>query len=132
ENSTPLSNFVEVVAILAISAGLAYTFGRLVGDTRQGWALWAAMTVLFVAGLALALPAEQAGNPLLTRVGVDQHASALQAGGNLEGTEVRVGIANSVLWAVATTDASNGSVNSMHDSYSSLGGLVPLINIQLG
>jgi potassium-transporting ATPase potassium-binding subunit len=132
ENPTPLTNFVEVVAILAISSGLAYTFGRMVGDTRQGWALWAAMTVLFVAGLALALPSEQAGNPLLTGLGVDQRASALQAGGNLEGKETRFGIANSVLWAVATTDASNGSVNSMHDSYTPLGGLVPLIDIQLG
>src|SRR5204862_7889223 len=98
ENPTPLSNVVEVVAILAISSGLAYTFGRIVGDTRQGWALWAAMTVLFVAGLALALPSEQAGNPILTRLGVDQQASALQAGGNFEGKETRFGIANSVLW----------------------------------
>src|SRR5262245_14873306 len=132
ENPTPLSNFLETVAILAISAGLAYTFGRMVGDTRQGWALWAAMAVLMVAGVALALPSEQAGNPLLGQLGVDQQASALQAGGNFEGKEVRNGIASSVLWAVTTTDASNGSVNSMHDSYTPLGGLVPLINIQLG
>ncbi|HEY3108162.1 MAG TPA: potassium-transporting ATPase subunit KdpA [Chloroflexota bacterium] len=132
ENPNPLTDFVELVAILAISSGLAYTFGRMVGDTRQGWALWAAMAFLMVAGVIVAYPAEQAGNPILTGLGVDQQASALQSGGNFEGKEVRFGIANSALWAVTTTDASNGSVNSMHDSYTPLGGLVPLINIQLG
>ena len=132
ENPTPLSNFLEMFAILAISSGIVYTFGKMVGDTRQGWALWTAMAILLVAGIALALPSEQAGNPLLTQLGVDQTASALQAGGNFEGKEVRFGISASVLWAVATTDASNGSVNSMHDSYTPLGGLVPMLNIQLG
>jgi K+-transporting ATPase ATPase A chain len=132
ENPTPLSNFLELLSILAISSGLAYTFGKVVGDTRQGWALWAAMAVLMVAGLVVTYPAEQAGNPILSALGVDQRASALQAGGNFEGKEVRHGIASSALWAVWTTDASNGSVNSMHDSYTPLGGMVPLINMQLG
>ncbi len=132
ENPTPLSNFLEMLAILLIPAALCYTFGRMVGDTRQGWAVLAAMTVVFVALLVLAVAAEQAGNPILTRLGVDHRVSALQPGGNMEGKEVRFGIANSVLWATATTAASNGSVNSMHDSMTPLGGLVPLWQIQLG
>ncbi len=132
ENPTPLSNFFEMLAILLIPAALCYTFGKMAGDTRQGWAVLAAMTVIFVALLALCLGAEQAGNPEFTRRGVDQTASALQSGGNMEGKEVRFGIANSALWATATTAASNGSVNSMHDSYTPLGGLAPMLLIQLG
>jgi len=132
ENPTPLSNFVEVLSILLISAALCYTFGALVKDTRQGWAVLAAMTVVFVALLAVAAWAENRGNPVLAGLGVDQAASAAQPGGNMEGKEVRYGIANSVLWATATTAASNGSVNSMHDSYTPLGGLVPMWLMQLG
>jgi len=115
-----------------IPAALVYTYGKMVGDTRQGWALLAVMTFLFVAFLAVAVWAEQGGNPAFTPLGVDQQASDLQPGGNMEGKEMRFGIVNSAIWATATTDASNGSVNSMHDSYMPLGGLVPLFNIQLG
>jgi K+-transporting ATPase ATPase A chain len=132
ENPTPLSNFLELLAILLIPAALTYTFGRMVGDTRQGWAVLAAMVVVFVATLTLAVGAEQSGNPLLAKQGVDQTASATQAGGNMEGKETRFGIVNSVLWATATTAASNGSVNSMHDSFTPLGGLVPMWMMQLG
>jgi potassium-transporting ATPase potassium-binding subunit len=132
ENPTPLSNFVELMSILAISAGLTYTFGKMVGDTRQGWAVFAAMFILFAVGVAVIVPIEQGGNPLLSQMGVDQTLSNLQSGGNLEGKEVRYGISASGLWAVATTDASNGSVNSMHDSYLPMGGFVPMVNIQLG
>jgi K+-transporting ATPase ATPase A chain len=132
ENATPLSNFFEMLAILLISGGLCYTFGKMVGDTRQGWAVLAAMTVIFVALLALCVGAEQSGNHAFTKIGIDQNATALQAGGNMEGKEVRFGIANSALWATATTAASNGSVNSMHDSYTPLGGLVPMWLMQLG
>ncbi len=130
ENPTPLSNFLEVLAILLIPAALCYAAGRLVGDRRQGWALLAAMLVIFVPLLLATYAAEQAGNPLLA--GTDQAASALQAGGNMEGKEVRFGIANSALWAVATTAASNGSVNAMHGSFTPLGGLVPMWLMQLG
>jgi K+-transporting ATPase ATPase A chain len=132
ENATPLSNFFEMLAILLISAALCYTFGRMVGDTRQGWAVLAAMTLIFVPLLVLCVGSEQRGNPAFTPLGIDQTASELQAGGNMEGKEVRFGIANSALWATATTAASNGSVNSMHDSYTPLGGLVPLFMMQLG
>jgi potassium-transporting ATPase potassium-binding subunit len=132
ENPTPLSNFLEMLSILLIPAALVYTFGKMVGDTRQGWAILATMTILFVGMLGVAVWAEQSGNPALAALGVDQTASPLQSGGNMEGKEVRFGIANSALWATATTSASNGSVNSMHDSYIPLGGLVPLFNIQLG
>jgi K+-transporting ATPase ATPase A chain len=132
ENATPLSNFFEMLAILLISGGLCYTFGKMVGDTRQGWAVLAAMTIIFVALLALCVGAEQSGNPAFAKMGIDQNANALQAGGNMEGKEVRFGIANSALWATATTAASNGSVNSMHDSYTPLGGLVPMWLMQLG
>jgi K+-transporting ATPase ATPase A chain len=132
ENPTPLSNFLEVLSILLIGAALCTTFGRMVGDRRQGLALLAAMTALFVVLLFPCFAAEQAGNPRFAALGVDQAASALQAGGNMEGKEVRFGIANSALWATATTAASNGSVNSMHDSYTPLGGLVPLFLMQLG
>jgi K+-transporting ATPase ATPase A chain len=132
ENATPLSNFLELLAILVISAALCYTFGVMVGDTRQGWAILAAMTIVFVALLALCFSAEQGGNPKLAALGVDQTASAVQPGGNMEGKEARFGIANSALWATATTAASNGSVNSMHDSYTPLGGLTPMWLMQLG
>jgi K+-transporting ATPase ATPase A chain len=132
ENPTPLSNFAEMLSILLIPAALCCTFGRLVGDTRQGWALLAAMTIVFTVFLTVAVWAEQTGNPALSALGVDQTASAMQSGGNMEGKEVRFGIANSALWATATTAASNGSVNSMHDSYTPLGGLVPLLLIDLG
>ena len=132
ENPNAITNLIEMWAILVISAALTYTFGRMVGNTRQGWAIFAVMGVLFLAGLVVTYWAEGQGNPALAALHVDQTPSALQAGGNMEGKEVRFGIANSTLWAVATTDASNGSVNSMHDSYTPLGGLIPIINIQLG
>jgi K+-transporting ATPase ATPase A chain len=132
ENPTPLSNFFEMLAILVISAALCFTFGQMVGDTRQGWAVLAAMTAIFVVFLALCVWAEYQGNPRMTALGVDAVASTLQPGGNMEGKEVRFGVANSALWATATTAASNGSVNSMHDSFTPLGGLVPLFLIQLG
>jgi K+-transporting ATPase ATPase A chain len=132
ENATPFSNFLEVLAILVISGALCYTFGVMVKDTRQGWAVLAAMTIVLVATLTVCVTAEQAGNPILTKLGVDQQASALQSGGNMEGKEVRFGIANSALWATATTSASNGSVDSMHDSFTPLGGLVPMWMMQLG
>lgn len=132
ENPTPLSNTLELLAILLIPAALCYTFGKMVGDTRQGWAVLAAMTAIFVVLLVGAYAAEQSGNPQISALGVDQTASDLQAGGNMEGKETRFGIANSTLWAAATTAASNGSVNSMHDSYTPLGGLVPLWLMQLG
>ncbi len=130
ENPTPLTNFVELLAILVISSGLTYTFGKMVGDTRQGWALFAAMAALFLAGVFVCASAEQVGNPILGRLGVQTAPTQAQPGGNMEGKEVRFGIASSALWAIATTDASNGSVNSMHDSYTPLGGLIPLFNIQ--
>jgi K+-transporting ATPase ATPase A chain len=132
ENPTPLSNFLEVLAILLIPAALCYTFGRMVGDTRQGWALLFVMTIVFVALLAVCVTSEQAGNPALVQAHVDQEISAVQSGGNMEGKETRFGIVNSALWATATTAASNGSVNSMHDSYTPLGGLVPMWLMQLG
>jgi K+-transporting ATPase ATPase A chain len=132
ENPTPLSDFVEMLSILLIPAALTYTFGKIVGDTRQGWALLAAMTIIFVTLLSFSVSAEQSGNPKLAQLGVDQTASNLQPGGNMEGKEVRFGVVNSALWATATTAASNGSVNSMHDSYTPLGGLVPLVMMQFG
>jgi K+-transporting ATPase ATPase A chain len=132
ENPTPLSNFVEMISILLIAAALCYTYGKMVGDTRQGWALIAAMTIILVAFLGMAAWAEQNGNPAFTPMGIDQKASNLQPGGNMEGKEVRLGIANSVIWATTTTAASNGSVNSMHDSYMPLGGLVPLVMMHFG
>jgi len=131
ENPTPLSNFLEVLAILVISGALCHTFGVMVGDRRQGWAVLAAMTVILVGMLAVCVVAEQRGD-VFARQGVDHTAGALQAGGNMEGKEVRFGIANSALWATATTAASNGSVNAMHDSFTPIGGLVPLWMIQLG
>jgi K+-transporting ATPase ATPase A chain len=132
ENPTPLSNFLEMLAILLIPAALCYTFGAMVGDTRQGWAILAAMTLVFVALIFVTVPAEQSGNPALTSLGVDQSNTDQQAGGNMEGKEARFGIVNSGLWAVATTAASNGSVNSMHDSYTPIGGMVPMWLMQLG
>jgi K+-transporting ATPase ATPase A chain len=132
ENATPLSNFLECLAILLIPAALCYTFGKMVGDTRQGWAVLAAMTLIFVPLTFGAVYAEQRGNPALAAVGVDQSASPMQPGGNMEGKEARFGIATSALWATATTAASNGSVNSMHDSYTPLGGMIPMWLMQLG
>ncbi len=131
ENPTPLANFLELLAILQISAALCYTFGVMVGDTRQGWAVLSAMTVIFVALLVVCVVAEQNGH-VFVKQGVDHTASALQSGGNMEGKEVRFGITNSALWATATTSASNGSVNAMHDSFTPIGGLVPMWLIQLG
>jgi potassium-transporting ATPase potassium-binding subunit len=130
ENPTPFSNFFEMVLILAIPAGLTYTLGRMTGSQRHGWAVFAAMAVLFFAGVTITYWSESRGNPLL--VGADQRASTLQPGGNMEGKEVRFGIANSALFATVTTDASCGAVNGMHDSYTPLGGMVLLVNIMLG
>ena len=130
ENPTPFSNFFEMLLIFALPSGLTYTLGRMTGSRRHGWAVWAAMTVLFFAGVTTAYWAEAAGNPQFA--GVEQRASALHSGGNMEGKEVRFGIANSTLFATVTTDASCGAVNGMHDSYTPLGGMVPLINIMLG
>ncbi len=132
ENPTPFANFLAMLAIFIIPAGLCYTFGSMVGDTRQGWAILAAMTILFVGFLAVAEYAEQQGNPAFTAMGVDQMASVMQSGGNMEGKETRFGIVNSALFATITTAASCGAVNSMHDSFTPLGGLVPLAQIQLG
>jgi K+-transporting ATPase ATPase A chain len=132
ENPTPLSNFIQILSIFVIPAGLTYTFGKMVKDTRQGWAIFAAMSILFLAGVFVAYPSEQSGNPILTGLGIENHATASQSGGNMEGKEVRFGIANSALFATVTTDASCGAVNSMHDSFTPLGGLVPLVNIELG
>ena len=130
ENPNPLSNFFEIFSIFVIPAGLTYTLGRMTGSRRHGWAVFSAMTLLFFCGLLTAYSAEARGNPLLQ--GVDQSVSAAQAGGNMEGKEVRFGIANSALFATVTTDASCGAVNGVHDSFTPLGGLVPLANIMLG
>ncbi|HWO09662.1 MAG TPA: potassium-transporting ATPase subunit KdpA, partial [Polyangiaceae bacterium] len=132
ENPTALASFLELLAILLIPAALCHTFGKLVKDARQGWALLGAMLIIFVPLLVLCCAAEQAGNPVLHALGVDQVASALSPGGNMEGKEARFGIVGSALWATATTAASNGSVNAMHDSFTPLGGLAPLWLIQLG
>lgn len=132
ENPTAISNFFEVLAILLIASALCLTFGNMVGALRQGWALWAAMFVIFVPLIIACFAAEQSGNPRLDTLEVDQTASEVQAGGNMEGKEVRFGIANSTLWAAVTTAASNGCVNSMHDSFTPLGGLVPMWLMQLG
>jgi K+-transporting ATPase ATPase A chain len=132
ENPTPLSDFLEDLAILAIPASLLYTFGKMVGDTRQGWTLWAASVIVVIVGLAVAYVAEQGGNPLLAQFHVDQVASALQSGGNMEGKELRFGVPLSVLWAVTTTVTSCGAVNAMIDSFIPIAGMIPLINIQLG
>jgi potassium-transporting ATPase potassium-binding subunit len=130
ENPTPLSNFLEIVLIFAIPSGLTYTLGRMTGSERHGWAVWGAMAFLFLAGVFSVYWAESAGNPQLA--GIDQTASSTQPGGNMEGKEVRFGIANSALFATVTTDASCGAVNGMHDSFTPLGGMIPLLNIMLG
>jgi K+-transporting ATPase ATPase A chain len=130
ENPTPLTNFLQILLIFAIPAGLTYTLGRMTGSQKHGWAVWGAMAVLFAAGVVGAYAAETRGNPMLH--GVDQKASAQQSGGNMEGKETRFGIADSALYATVTTDASCGAVNSMHDSFTPLGGMIPLVNIMLG
>jgi potassium-transporting ATPase potassium-binding subunit len=132
ENPTPLSNLLELLAILLISAGLCYTFGYMVRDRRQGWAILAAMLIIFIPCLLICVHFEQKSNPAFNDLNIDQNASAFQPGGNMEGKEARFGIVNSALWATATTAASNGSVNSMHDSYMPLGGLIPMWLMQLG
>lgn len=132
ENPTPLSNFLEMIAILLIPAALCYTFGKMIGDTRQGWALLSAMIIILIVMLGVTLWAEQRGNPTLASLDIDQQMSSLQPGGNMEGKEIRFGIVNSALWATITTAASNGSVNAMHDSFTPLGGLVPMSLMQLG
>jgi len=129
ENPTPLSNLLQILSIFAIPAGLTYTLGRMTGSPRHGWAVWAAMAVLFLCGVTTAYWAEARGNPLLH--GADQQATAMQPGGNMEGKEVRFGIANSALFATVTTDASCGAINGQHDSFTPLGGMVPLVNIML-
>ena len=132
ENPTPWSNFWSMFLIFVIPAGLTYTLGRMVGNARHGWALWSAMFILFAGGVATAYWAEARGNPIHAERGVDLVTSAKNPGGNMEGKEVRFGIANSALYATVTTDASCGAVNSMHDSFTPIGGMVPLVNIQLG
>jgi K+-transporting ATPase ATPase A chain len=132
ENPTPLSNFLEMLSILLIPGALCYTFGMMVGDTRQGWAILAAMTLIFVALIFVEVPAEQSGNPALASLGIDQSATVSQSGGNMEGKETRFGITNSALWAIVTTAASNGSVNAMHDSFTPIGGMIPMWLMQLG
>jgi K+-transporting ATPase ATPase A chain len=132
ENPTALTNLLQIVSIFAIGAGLTNVFGRMVGNERQGWALFGVMGILFLAGTFVVYPVEAGGNPAIAALGVDQSAGALQPGGNMEGKEVRFGIANSSLFTVVTTDASCGAVNTMHDSLMPLAGLIPMINIQLG
>jgi K+-transporting ATPase ATPase A chain len=131
ENPTPLSNFLAMFGIFAISAGLTYTLGQMTGSPKHGWAVWAAMAFLFLAGVTTAYWAEARGNPLLTAAGADQTTTAMSSGGNMEGKEVRFGIANTALFATVTTDASCGAINGWHDSFTPIGGLVPLANIQL-
>src|SRR5579862_132274 len=132
ENPNGVTNFVQIVLIFSIGAGLTNVFGRMVGDQRQGWAIFAVMGVLFLAGVAIAYPAEAGGNPAFAALQIDQAPGALQAGGNMEGKEVRFGIANSALFTTITTDASCGAVNNMHDSLTPIGGMVPMVNIMLG
>ena len=130
ENPTPLTNFLQMILIFTIPAGLTYTFGRMVGDTRQGWAIFGAMAAMFLIGVFVCYGFEQAGNPILTRLGLESASTAGQAGGNMEGKETRFGIASSALFATVTTDASCGAVNSFHESFTPIGGLVPMFNIQ--
>ncbi len=132
ENPTPWTNFISMFLIFAIPSGLVWMFGKMVGNVKHGWAVWIAMFVLFLGGVSVAYWAEARGNPIHAGRGVDVVASAQQSGGNMEGKEVRFGIANSALYATITTDASCGAVNAMHDSFTALGGMVPLVNIQLG
>jgi K+-transporting ATPase ATPase A chain len=129
ENPTPLTNLIELFCIFSIGSGLTYTLGRMTGSQRHGWAVWAAMVILFLAGVTVAYWAEAGGNPLLH--GVNQHATATQPGGNMEGKDIRFGIANTALWATVTTDTSCGAINGWHDSFMPLGGMVPLVNIML-
>jgi len=130
ENPTPITDFLQVLLIFMIPAGLTYTFGRMVGDTRQGWALFAAMSVMFLAGVFICYHYEQAGNPILAGMGIESRDNGKQPGGNMEGKETRFGIAGSALFATVTTDASCGAINNVHDSLTPLGGLVPLFNIE--
>ena len=132
ENPTPLSNFIEMFAIFAISAGLTFTLGDMTGSRKHGWAVWAAMAFLFLAGVTTAYWSEARGNPILAAAGADQTTTAQAPGGNMEGKEIRFGIANSALFATVTTDASCGAINGWHDSFTPLGGMVPLVNIMLG
>ena len=132
ENPTALTNLLTVILEFAIGAGLTMTFGRMVGNLKQGWALFGAMAIMFLVGVFVSYGAESAGNPAFAHLGIDQHVSALQAGGNMEGKEVRFGIADSSLFETATTDTSSGAVNSAHDSFTPIGGLVPIVNMQLG
>jgi K+-transporting ATPase ATPase A chain len=132
ENPNAFTNLIEMLAILSIGASMFYMFGKMVGNTKQGWVLWAASAIIFVIGIAVALPLEQAGNPLLTSAGANQQVTAYQAGGNMEGKEVRFGITDSVLFAVTTTVTSCGAVNSMHDSYTPLASMIPLADMALG
>jgi K+-transporting ATPase ATPase A chain len=132
ENPTPFSNFLEMLAMVLIPAALTYTFGKMVGDTRQGWAVLTAMLILFVGLVGLAVNSEQAGNPHITALGVDQVAGQQQSGGNMEGKETRFGVAASALFTTISTGTSTGAVNSAHDSLTPLGGFVPLFNMQLG
>jgi K+-transporting ATPase ATPase A chain len=129
ENPTPITNLIEMLTIFTIGAGLTYTLGRMTGSQQHGWAIWSAMAILFLAGISVAYWAEARGNPLLA--GTNQQATAMQPGGNMEGKEVRFGIANSALFATVTTDASCGAINGWHDSYMPLGGMVPLVNMML-
>src|SRR5579864_2007729 len=130
ENPNPLTDFMQIVMMLSLGSGLTYTLGRMTGSQRQGWAVWAAMAILCLAGITSIYVAESHGNPLLHAV--DQHVSAMQSGGNMEGKEVRFGIASTAMFATTTTDASCGAVNGMHDSFTPLGGMIPLINIMIG
>ena len=130
ENPNPLTDFMQIVMMLALGSGLTYTLGRMTGSQKHGWAVWSAMAILCLAGVTVAYSAEARGNPLLQ--GIDQHTSAVQPGGNMEGKEVRFGIASTALFATTTTDASCGAVNGMHDSFTPLGGMVPLVNIMIG
>jgi potassium-transporting ATPase potassium-binding subunit len=130
ENPTPLTDFMQILMMLALGAGLTYTLGRMTGSQRHGWAIWSAMAILCLAGVTSIYAAESHGNPLLH--GIDQHATAMQSGGNMEGKEVRFGIASTALYATTTTDASCGAVNGMHDSFTPLGGMIPMINIMIG
>jgi len=132
ENPNALTNILTTILEFLIGAGLTMTFGRMVGNMKQGWALFGAMVILFLVGVFVSYGAESAGNPAFARLGIDQQASVLQAGGNMEGKEVRFGIADSSLFETTTTDTSDGAVNSMHDSYTPIGGLVPIVNMQLG
>jgi K+-transporting ATPase ATPase A chain len=132
ENPTALTNFIQVVLIFSIGSGLTYMFGRMAKDQKQGWAIWGAMTFLFLAGLVTCYTAEQSGNPIMGKLGIEQAATATQSGGNMEGKDVRFGITQSTLFATVTTDASCGAVNSMHESFTPIGGMVPLFNIMLG